>query len=293
MYKSVINFEKPEKDLLFKKVFSNKEILNDFIKSFYEYIGKEEKIEVLKATPQKLLLPKNKKNNHFYGDVIATLSNNTILSLEMYSGKFSEEEYNKSYMYASYLFSNQSFKNYRNIKKVISLNLINSNYKRTNEEIINEYNFENIVTHKVINNNIELYLVRYDLAKEEKDSSKFIRYLKLLNEEDIECMKKLVEGDDTMECALRKIIDWNEEKNEVSFNDWFMDRYGYKWEEKIEDRGIAIGEKRGKEEGIAIGEENAKIKIAKNMLANNLPEDYIKRITGLSDSEIENLKDNE
>ena len=269
-------FERPDKDLLFKKIFSNERILNDFIKSFYEYIGKREEFEVLKTIPQELLFPKNKKGKHYYGDIVATLSNDTIISLEIYTNTFGEGEYNKSYMYASRIFSNQRFENYKEIKRVVSINLITNNFKRMNKEIVNEYNFENIVTHEIINKNIEMYLVRYDLAEKEKDDSKFIRYLQLLSKDSVKEMKKVVKGDDIMEETLRTIIDWNEDNNVVLFEDWYMDRYGDRVRENLK----------------AIGEERATIKIAKNMIDSNLPEEYIERITGLSKKEIKRLTKN-
>lgn len=42
--------------------------------------------------------------------------------------------------------------------------------------------------------------------------------------------------------------------------------------------------------GIAIGEERNMIKTAKGMLRENLPDDMISRVTGLSTSEINKLK---
>lgn len=49
-------------------------------------------------------------------------------------------------------------------------------------------------------------------------------------------------------------------------------------------------EMRGRAEGIAIGEERNMIKTAKGMLRENLPDDMISRVTGLSVSEINKLK---
>ena len=49
-----------------------------------------------------------------------------------------------------------------------------------------------------------------------------------------------------------------------------------------EERGIAIGEERGKQ--------RAKIRIAKNMLRENFPDDLISELTGLPISEINKLK---
>ena len=54
----------------------------------------------------------------------------------------------KSLAYASYIYSHQLKKNnpYRRLKKVTSFNIMNGNYKLTNNEIINKYtklNFKN------------------------------------------------------------------------------------------------------------------------------------------------------
>jgi predicted transposase/invertase (TIGR01784 family) len=64
------------------------------------------------------------------------------------------------------------------------------------------------------------------------------------------------------------------------------------------EKGFAIGEERGfaigVERGIAIGEERgkqrAKLRIAKNMLRENLPVEMISRVTDLPISEINKLK---
>jgi len=55
-------------------------------------------------------------------------------------------------------------------------------------------------------------------------------------------------------------------------------------------RGIAIGEERGFAIGVERGKQRAKIRIAKNMLRENLPIEMISRITGLPISEINKLK---
>lgn len=59
-------------------------------------------------------------------------------------------------------------------------------------------------------------------------------------------------------------------------------------------RGFAIGVERGEKRGFAIGVERgkqrSKIKIAKNMLREDFPDDLISELTGLPISEINKLK---
>ena len=54
-----------------------------------------------------------------------------------------------------------------------------------------------------------------------------------------------------------------------------------------EARGISIGEKRG----ISIGEERKAIDTAKSMMRENLPDDMISRVTGLSIARIQKIRD--
>ena len=60
--------------------------------------------------------------------------------------------------------------------------------------------------------------------------------------------------------------------------------------EKGIEKGKEEGRKEGKEEGRKEGEEKRNIEIAKNLLKLNFPVEAISQATGLTASEIENLK---
>lgn len=52
-------------DICFKYIFSKEEILKDFLNSFFEYIGKEERIRGLKTSTEKEMFGKKYKNKIF------------------------------------------------------------------------------------------------------------------------------------------------------------------------------------------------------------------------------------
>ena len=131
-------------DLCFKFVFSHEFILKDFINSFLEYLKLDVRFDFTNIGVQKYIIPKNKTYLGYFGDIIVNLNNGTIISLELYKDSFREKDYNKSYAYMCRLFDNniEDSKKYK-VKKIISLNLMNGNYKRENKELVNKYIFVN------------------------------------------------------------------------------------------------------------------------------------------------------
>ncbi len=105
-------------DLCFKYVFSNKEILKDFINSFLEYINISFKFSFTSIIPEYYIMPNNKKLKAYFGDIVSLLDNENIISIELYKNNFDKEMYNKSFVYAHRLFDN-------NIKK--------TGYKKANK----------------------------------------------------------------------------------------------------------------------------------------------------------------
>ena len=71
-------------DICFKYIFSKEEILKDFLNSFFEYIGEEERIRGLKTSTEKEMFGKKYKNKIFYGDILAYTNTGKIISIEMY-----------------------------------------------------------------------------------------------------------------------------------------------------------------------------------------------------------------
>ena len=54
-------------DICFKYIFSKEEILKDFLNSFFEYIGKEERIRGLKTSTEKEMFGKQEELLKEYG----------------------------------------------------------------------------------------------------------------------------------------------------------------------------------------------------------------------------------
>ncbi len=267
-------------DILFKYLFSNKIFLTDLINSFFKYLNEDLEIVFTSVKAQEYMLPNKKKLKGFYGDLIATLNNGNIISIEMYKDNFNKRGFNKSFSYLCRLVSNQmnmGDEHYENIKKVIGISFINGNFKRQNEKIVNEYDFSQRITNKVIDEgNLELYLVRLDLVEKRRynvyKEERFIRWLRMINARSIEELEEIGKGDETMEEAIRFVKRWTEESSKDGFERYVREKC-FEAEEKGENKGI----------------QKRNIEIARNLLSLEISVDDIMKVTGLSKKEIEKL----
>ena len=265
-------------DLTFKYVFSHAYILEYFINLFLDYINSNLKFNITNVEAQTYIMPNNKSISLYYGDLVANLSNGTIISLEMYKNNFTLNDYNKSYAYKCRIFANQLKKvkknkiNYKDMKQVISLNLIRGNFNKINNNIINCYRFKNDKLNGIIKDNTIIYLVRFDIVEKieyNENEHKFITLLRLINEENINDLKKYANGDEIMEDIIEYVFEWNKESAKNGL------------ERLIEDRSNEAASK---------AENKEKFTIAKNMLELDMSVDNIHKATGLSKKEILSLK---
>ena len=189
----------------------------------------------------------------------------------MYKDRFRTRDYNKSLGYLCRLYSNQKrgIKSQK-YKKVISLNLIKGNYKRENSEIVNGYSIKNKITNKEINDNIVMYLVRYDKVKEipfRKDENRFIRYLRIIGSDSVKEIEKIAKGDEYMEDAIKFLKEWNQTSSEENFKIWC---------DELRDEGRIEG----------------RAYVAKKMLENGISIEEVSRITEIPIKDIMKLKEN-
>lgn len=267
-------------DLVFKHVFSNKKIIRDFYNSYLEYIKSDLKVKYIRVSKQKYIQNNNIKLHDYYLDIVIVLSDGKLVNIEMYNN-FGETECMKSLAYASYIYSHQLRKRepYKRIKKVISFNIMNGNYKLSNNEIVNKYEFINVINHKkILDESIEMLLIRLDILKEipySKNEERFIRWCRLVSAKTYEEAIKIAKGDELMMSTIEMVDSFINDPEVMSI---FHDD---SWK-------IVSAEQRGEEKGLKEG----LLKTAKNMLSKNYTFNEISEITNLSISEIKNLKVN-
>ena len=268
----MLNFDYLNDDLAFKQVFMHNEILEDLITSFLNYIGKNNNNRLItELIPNSYINPDHKKFRSYYGDLTAT-KDDVIISIEMYKNKFSQKDYNKSLGYLCRLYSRQekSIKT-TEYKKVISLNFIKGNFKRINNNIVNGYSLKNSINNEEINDNILMYLVRYDLIDNipyKYEEERFITYLRIIRSKSVKDMKKYAKGDKIMEEIIKMLKEWNIESDRINY------------QRRIDE---------AKEEGMERGIEENKISTAKKLIKLNASKEYILEITEISDKEYEKL----
>ncbi len=175
-------------------------------------------------------------------------------------------------------------------KHVILINLNNFYFEELdgwNQEFTLNDNNGILLTDKITIINIylpKLLNLCYTMNKEELENVE--KYLLTLYSGDYNMVKKMSEGDNVMEDYVR-------EAKKVEVDNSVMEAYdkeaANRYGALIEGRAEGLAE--GREKGLVEGEKKAHIEDAKKMLSENLDIELISRITNLSFSEIESLKE--
>ena len=273
-----------QKDEIFKSLFQYNYFFTYLYKAFLEFIGDNTNIDVISVSAQNLIMPMKNKLQSYYGDLVATLNNLDIISIEMDTGRFTKTKFNKNKSYLNRLYANQlpkvknkNINNYRNIHKVTNISFINSDYANMAPHLITKYVFmqEGTIFARD-DDNPKMYLVRLDLVKEiayNENESKFIRLLRILNATSYEELEKLAKGDETMEEMVEYVRNWCLE-SEKDGKEIFIENL----------------REEAKEEGREIGAEEKSINIANLLLKDNVAIEKIMQYTGLSKEEILSIK---
>ena len=72
-------------DICFKHLFKEEIFLSNFLNSFFDYIGVKKKVVDLKVTAESEMHGSKRNKKIFYGDILAYLDTDEIVSLEMYT----------------------------------------------------------------------------------------------------------------------------------------------------------------------------------------------------------------
>ena len=299
--KQRIKQEKPEKmrltvDYAFKRVFGrngNEGILKDFLESILD-------IEIKNITIQNPEIPKNMRDSKIgILDVRAEINGKEIIEVEMQV----QNQYNidkRSPIYITKIYSDQLKEgdSYVKVKKVAVINILNFNYyERNSYHSVGRMKFENskenekvdmgyILEEQYVTNDLEMHFIELPkFRKKNPDiSSKLDQWLWLIcgEEEKIKMAKNENEKIKEAKSELEK-LEMSPEDREL----YELRLKAIRDEINIRESGYTDGMR----DGMKDGEEKGKKEIAKNMLKENMPIEVISKLTGLSQEEIEKLKD--
>ena len=276
-------------DLVFKHVFSHKEITLNFLNSYLEFVNTEVRVTDILITPQRYVQNDHIKLHDYYLDICVVLSNGEIINLEMYNN-FGITECKKSLTYASMLYSHQLKKQetYDNAKKVTSLNITSGNYDGVNDKLINKYELVNENNHKLLlKDGLEILLLRLDISDKIEYSinkSRCIKWLKFMNCKTYEEALNMAKEDKIFMSTVDIVKSFVSDPEVMNL----FDRDKLK-EESAEIRGREYGILEGKDLGLREGQRKEKLETAKNKLKENFSFEQISKITHLSTSEIKKL----
>ena len=281
-----------KEDLLFKKIFSNQEALEDLINSFLEVMDIKERFYAVNCEAEACILPNTKDKKVFAGDVVATLDNGDIVCIEMYKNKYGMHEHKKTMCYLTRLYSNQinsGNTKYEKVHKVIGIVFMHGNFSNLNDDSINTYKLAKIPGEKVIKDgDISYYLIRLDLTKEidyTLSEKRFYKWLRFINATSISELIEIGKGDKIMENSIRVVQEWYKETSRNALQNALAEERYY-GERDGEKRGEARGRMLGKKLGI----KQTRFETAKEMLKDDFSIDTIAKYTKLSKKEILSLR---
>lgn len=206
----------------------------------------------------------------------------------------------KSVYYATDLHSSQPSKGlqrYDQLPRTYQITFCTYTIFRNQPEYVNSFSLRHDKTGELLCDAIQIYFVELSKLKDLLDKpvseltaldkwSLFLQYAP--NQEHREKVNEIIESEEVLQMAGNLLMSISQDERERAI---FRSRRKFQTDLQsdlatAEDRGKAIG----KEIGISIGEKNRSIEIARKLLSRNRPIDEIMEDTGLTLTEIENLR---
>jgi len=277
-----------EFDLLFKKVFGEKEDLKPIKYLLKNILNIEpKKIEILNTE----LIGRPYKDKKIYVDLLVELEDGTKVSVEINTNT-SQKYIDRNVYYMCRNISKDLKPNdvYKNLNKHIQINM---DFKGSHEKPIMKYELIEKETLKKLTDIIEI--IRIDIPyyknkcynKKVSELDSLTKLLGLFGTKKIELARVLCEGDKNMEDIMSRIEKYNDDEDVIG-------AYDYEAKMKLiaeieKEEAVKEGHEEGFEQGIEQGVEQEKINIVKNMLNKNMDINLISEVTGLSTEQIQNL----
>ncbi len=302
-----MKFANPTNDIAFKKIFGDEnktEVLISFLNSILDFQGNKKIKSVTIANPYQV--PKIKELKNTILDIKATNQDNEQFIVEMQVEK--DREFAKRSLYytsKSYVEQIDKAENYRKLKKVYFIGILNFAILDTKEYISRHL----ILDEKTLKQEVAdfeftfIELKKFNLTLQECDTNakKWIYFIQ--NASSFDMIPKEYEDIEAFVTAFESAKQYNWSKKEMEVYDW---HFKQTWkqlsviETALEDgkemgikvgreEGLKEGLKEGLREGLKEGEQNKAIEIAKNLL-DVLDDETIATKTGLSVEEIEKLR---
>ena len=281
----------PKVDFVFKKIFGNEKhpkILISFLNAVIKPTDLIKSVQIKNTDIEK----EHIEDKYSRLDIKAVTNNGEHINIEIQV----KNEYNmikRSLYYWSKMYEGQLTKgqDYDTLSRTICINILDFKYLK-NDNFHNCYRLKEKNTNEELTDVMELHFIEIPKLR------------KLENSEDISDMLEawitFIESPtseliDKLEMSLDEIKEAKEELLRLSGNDKERERYEKRFESLLEQNSLLAnaerkGLEKGKKEGLKEGENRKAIEIAKNAIDNNLDDNTIQIITGLSLEEIKELR---
>ncbi len=273
----------PKVDFVFKRIFGNEKhpnILISFLNAVMKPIDPIKSVKIRNSDIEK----EHIEDKYSRLDIKAITDNGEHINIEIQV----KNEYNmikRSLYYWSKMFENQIVEgdNYNKLSKTVCINILDFKYLK-NENFHNAYRLKEINTNEELTDAMELHFIEIPklrkLDNSEEISDMLEAWVAFIQSPDSEVVEKL-------EMSKKEIKEAKSELLKMSVDS--KDRYMYeKRKESILEKVSLI--ESAEQKGIEKGEYKKAIEIAQNAINNNLDDNTIQLITGLSVEEIKILR---
>ena len=284
-------FFKGTNDNMFKAIFTskkNRELLKEFIKRSLKE-GSTINLDGLIILSSEIA----KTNINVKGktlDILAETKDN-ILNIELNNSYYpSLHNRNAAYIFSKYSKEVKVSKSYRKMKTFIQINFTKG--LSNNLPSLEIYTLKGEKTNKKYIDNLIILEFNIDKIKDEcYNGDREFNFVAALDLEGKE-LDKICKGDEYMELFEKEVKRLNKDQKFTEFMSAEEEakKLTNTLIEEAKDLGVEEGKTLGIEEGKTLGTEETTLKIAKNLLNQNVPLDDISKATGLSIAEIKALK---
>ena len=281
----------PKVDFVFKKIFGNEKhpnILISFLNAVIKSKDPIKSVEIKNTDIEK----EHIEDKYSRLDIKAVTNNNEHINIEIQV----KNEYNmikRSLYYWSKMYEGQLTKgqDYDTLSRTICINILDFKYLK-NENFHNAYRLKEINTNEELTDTMELHFIEIPKLRKLNDtediSDMLEAWITFIERPTSELISKLEMSSDEIKEAKEELL-------RLSGNDKEREMYQKRFESLLEQNSLlANAERKGLEKGIKQGliegENRKSIEIAINAINNNLDDNTIKIITGLSLDEIKNLR---